>query len=231
VGGRYRFRHSEWDAVLRRHVRDVLVDYAALSRDPGFCAYIESLASARPEDLASPQEKSAFWINAYNAMMVKAVVENWPVDDVRDVSLLPYGVFRLYRMEVGGRRYTLSGIEHGVLRKRFPDARLAFVLCRGARGGPPLRGVAYSAAVLGRQMDEAAGSFINDPAVVRLDEQGVLHLSRVFAWHADELAREAGSVAEYVAAYLPRGPLRDAALRPGVTIRYTPYDWSVNSAD
>ena len=55
--------HGAFDALLRVHVVDGLVDYDAFARDPSFRRYLQALDRADPARLAPP-ERLALWINA-----------------------------------------------------------------------------------------------------------------------------------------------------------------------
>ena len=77
--------HSAWDALLKSHVSDGLVDYSALARERGrLDAYLAALAHAEPDSL-SRDAQVAFWVNAYNARMVALVLDHYPIEG-RDAS-------------------------------------------------------------------------------------------------------------------------------------------------
>lgn len=75
--------HSVWDEILRAHtspggeyggVKALAVDYRAVSADPRFDAYLETLAAA-PSELA-PAEQLALFMNAYNALCIGLIVSH-----------------------------------------------------------------------------------------------------------------------------------------------------------
>src|SRR5437879_6565803 len=66
------FDHSAFDALLRAHVVDGMVDYDAFQKAPSFPAYLDALARADLTKLDG-KEKLAFWINAYNAYTIQLV--------------------------------------------------------------------------------------------------------------------------------------------------------------
>ena len=73
------FDHSDWDRVLKKHVNTVgEVDYAALKTDRALLdSYVKRLAEANPS-LPTRQAELAFWLNAYNALVIKAVTDVSP---------------------------------------------------------------------------------------------------------------------------------------------------------
>ena len=73
------FDHSAYDQVLRRHVSsEGLVAYAALHTDrSGLDAYVDSLAryspDSDPELFPDRDHELAYWINAYNAFVLRTL--------------------------------------------------------------------------------------------------------------------------------------------------------------
>lgn len=110
--------HLVFSAVLGEHVRGGRVDYAALQNDSArLRSYLDHLAAAAPEAVAKAERQTqlAFWINAYNACMLKQVIEHYPIEraafrrpaigstpgragSVRDIS----GVFKRKHCRVAG---------------------------------------------------------------------------------------------------------------------------------
>jgi len=75
--------HSGFSAVLRAHVRGGRVDYAALQTDSArLRSYLDALAAASPAAVAKAdrQTQLAFWINAYNACMLKQGIAHYPIE-------------------------------------------------------------------------------------------------------------------------------------------------------
>src|SRR6185436_11928835 len=72
-------RRKSYDELLDLNVRDGLVYYRALRADRArLDAYVTSLAAASL-DSATRDEQIAFWINAYNALVLKTVVDHYPI--------------------------------------------------------------------------------------------------------------------------------------------------------
>jgi hypothetical protein len=226
------FSHDLLDGLLGRHVRDGLVDYAALKQDPGLRAYMDLLAAARPDDLPGRAGRLAFWINAYNACVLKGVADHHPIRSVRDLGLLGrFTFFKGLEFSVAGRDLTLDAIEHGILRAEFGDARIHFALVCASLGCPRLRSSAFHAERIEEELEAAARAFVRDPAKVRLDRAArTLHLSAIFDWYAADFEKEAGSVLAYVRRYLPPEDAA-AAGEAGIRIVHDPYDWALNGRE
>lgn len=225
---------SVLDAVLADHVRLGRVDYAGLRNDQRLALYLSDLAEAHADPAGGRRGRMAYWINAYNAFVLKAVADRYPIGGVREIGEAGGaigGLFRSIRFPVGGAKYSLDTIEHKILRPEFRDPRVHFALSPGTIGGPRLRSSAYHAATLDAELDQAASAFINDPAKVRLvRRERVLELSRLFEWYEEDFGRGPAPVLEYVKRYLPPA---DAAFLSyaEVRVRYLDYDWSLNGAE
>ena len=224
------FSHELFDQVLQKYVNSQgRVDYAALKNNPGtFESYLNLLAVNAPSDKAPFQAGLAFWINAYNALTIKGVLDHYPTTSVRKIKLFG-GFFSRIKFQVGGRSYTLDNIEHDIIRYEFGDPRIHFALVCASLGCPTLENRAFVPETLEKRLDNTTAKFINNPEKVRLDrENGVLHLSQIFEWYAEDFEDTHGSVINFILEYLPEA---DAAFlkKEEVQIQYFKYDWSLNA--
>jgi len=125
------FPYDDLDAVLDRHVSDDgLVDYDSLSGDRGpldrFVAALGRVSpDNHPERFDSDEARLAYWMNAYNALMLRRVVDAWPIASVKKIKPA-YGVFWMEKHDLGGERWTLRGLENKVIRDRFDEPRIHF---------------------------------------------------------------------------------------------------------
>ncbi|HEY6006591.1 MAG TPA: DUF547 domain-containing protein [Anaeromyxobacter sp.] len=227
--------HAAWTKLLGRYVSGGLVDYASLKRDgqPVLDGYLRSLESVERSELESwpRSERLAFWIDAYNAYAVKLVLEHYPLRSIRSIGLLPGAAFRrrfIPLERIAGGRLSLDDIEHRFLRERFRDPRIHFAIVCASRSCPVLRGEAYRGRDLDAQLDEAARSFLRDPARNRWDPASrTLFLSSIFRWFRGDFEAAAGTLAAFVARYVD-APAAEAVRRGGVKIEFLDYDWSLN---
>ena len=224
-----KFSHELFDQVLQKYVDlQGRVDYAGLKSDPGTLkSYLDLLAVNAPSDKATFQTGLAFWINAYNALTIKGVVDNYPTTSVRKIKLFG-GFFSRIKFQVGGRSYTLDNIEHDIIRYEYGDPRIHFALVCASLGCPILENRAFVPETLEERLDNATAKFINDSEKVRLDrENRVLYLSKIFEWYAEDFEDTHDSVINFIAEYLIE---TDAAFlkKEKVQLQYLEYDWSLN---
>lgn len=201
------FNHDAWDQILKKNVRGGLVDYAELKANPQALAqYLNALGSVKASEYGSwnRNEKIAFWINAYNALTVGAVIENYPIRPTFPASLrfpknsirqIP-GVWDKLRFKVMGREVTLEEIEHQILRKEFKEPRVHMALVCASIGCPPLREEAFTGERLASQLDDQARLFFASPKKFRLNKDaggasglpgpGIVYLSPIFRWFGDD---------------------------------------------
>jgi hypothetical protein len=229
--------HSAFDALLRAHVRNGLVDYDAFERSAEFRQYLARLAATDPGAL-SRDEQLALWINAYNAYTIALINKHDERTSIRNINksfglVKAYGPWREKLAVVGGRAYGLDEIEQDILRKRFREPRIHFALVCAAMGCPPLRSEAYVADRLDAQLDDQARRFLlHSPDKNRVDVAArTVYLSPIFVEFRDYIDDFGGSeaaVGRYVARYFPPGPERQLLEGGQFRVVKTHYDWSLN---
>jgi len=238
--------------VLTTFVNDEgLVDYATLKKERAqlddFVTQLTSLEVSVYETW-SKEDKVAFWINAYNALMLQSIVNHYPIRKRFSLGLFfPIGVrhiggvFSRSQHKILGESMSLDRIEHVVLRKQFQDPRVHLALVCAAKGCPRLLREPYLGAKLGQQFTEQAHHFFNNPLKFYQDkDRKIIWVSSIFSWFEDDFAKEtkeasafAGknkkqrAVVQFISTYLPKADwqlLQD----PKAQVRYLPYDWALN---
>lgn len=196
------------------------VDYAALAKDrAALDTFVASLAGTspvnHPEQFRDPADALAYWINAYNALTLAALVDRYPLSGVGGPTGL--SLRRFSSWPVGGERLTLSAIEQRL--SHSADARVVFALHTGARGGPGLLDAPYDPQLLDGQLTEAGRRFMARADALRIRSHEVW-LSELLRWNEAELLSALpegrhGNVLQLVWAFLP-----DACTeRPGCDTR------------
>lgn len=224
--------------LLQQHTREVddlagtRVDYAALARSPEWKRLVASLAESDPQSLASPREKLAFWVNAYNILAIDLVATHWPVASIRDIGSLFSPVWKREAGRIGGEAYTLDRIEHEIIRPLGDPRGHAVVIC-ASTSCPALPREPLAAERLDTQLDAAARRWLADPGKgLRIDRAAArVRLSKIFDWFEADFAPAGGALA-FAARYAPadaRAWLAENADR--ARIAYLAYDWRVNALE
>ena len=189
--------HRPFDEMLDLYVRDGFVYYNALRSDRGkLDRYIASLNGPVAIDHAkgSVDQQRALWINAYNALVLRTVIDNFPIRGkaaaypAGSIRQIP-GAFEKATHRIAGRSVTLDAIEREIL-STLGDARVFLALGRGTVGGGRLRSEAFDAARMDEQLKAVAAESVRRKEIVQFDHgDNVLSVSPVFSW------REAAFVA------------------------------------
>lgn len=188
-------RDAGFDRILDTYVRDGLVYYDALRQErAGLDRYIGSLDGAEAWlGKANAREQQAFWINAYNALVLRTVINAYPIRGkaaeypAASIGQIP-GAFGGTKHRVAGRSLTLDEIETHVL--GLGDGRVLFALARGTLGAPRLRSEVYRAERLDEQLDEAVKQYIVRANVFRIDRAGgTIEVSALFSWREAVIVR------------------------------------------
>lgn len=209
---------TEYPKALARHVRADGVDYAGWKASPDDMAalvrYTEDIAAKGLSGL-SRDERMAFLINAYNAWMLRQVLEKYPIASVKDLAPA-FGVFSENRITVAGEKMSLNRLEKDLLIKEFREPRVHFAVNCASRSCPALRATLWTPENLDAQFDEAARAYLNKNAFGFDDKTGAV--SQIFDWYAADF----GGV-EGVRAFIQRYRKAPAKLA------FLNYDWSLNS--
>jgi len=233
------FDHSAFDRLLAEHVRDGLVDYEAFEASPRFDQYLGKLAAFDPRSLPRA-EQLAFWINAYNAYTIELINRHDERKSIRNINksvgfIKGYGPWKEKLATVGDSAYGLDEIEQKIIRPEFKEPRIHFALVCAAMSCPPLRSEAYTGARLGRQLDDQARIFLlQTPEQNRVDvAQQTVHLSEVFKFrdYEKDFGGTEEAIGRYVARFHPPGPERKLLESGDFKVRYSKYDWTLNSQE
>lgn len=225
--------HTALQKALDGRVVNGRVDYAGLKAAPAALdVYVGQVGAANLEGL-SPAEEKAFLINAYNALTIDLIVDNYPLASIRDLDL--GRVWSVRKFKVAGKDMTLDDIEHGRLRK-LGDPRIHAAVNCASIGCPPLPDKVFTAANLDAQLDEASRRW----AATATFDGKTLTVNKIFDWYGDDflpgygkakfdipgLAGKQEAAANFIAAYAPE---KAEALRKGdYAVTWAEYDWGLN---
>ena len=226
--------HAAWDRFLAAYVvagadginrvaygRVTAGDRAALE------GYIAELAAKKISEFDRP-EQLAYWINLYNALTVKLVLDHYPVESIRDIDTSP-GLFadgpwgeKLVTVE--GETLSLDDIEHRIVRPIWRDPRIHYAVNCASLGCPDLRRQAFTGAGLEAMLEQAARDFIGHPRGVRVSGERV-YVSAIYDWFEEDFGGGDGVLAHikrYASPDLARSLLR---VYRRIEMEY---DWSLN---
>jgi len=239
--------YADWQELLDAYARDGCFDYESMRQSSASMATLERAVTlfgvTDPNAIGSPNERMAFWINAYNVLMIALVAEH--LDHFAENTVLadpPDGsTFTHRRFRVAGTRLSLDDIEHGILRRDAArigapdndplvatldqhaaslygasplDPRIHFAVNCASAGCPPLRSEPYRGARIDAQLEEQTQRFLTDD-VIGAGPRGVSEL--IASFYPQDFERD-GGWRTYVARYNPAANLEQSI----------PYDWTLN---
>ena len=212
------------DKVFSAHVVDGRVDYPAIAKDADFDEYIRRLKDVDLEGLRDREEQLVFWINAYNALAVKGILDgNSPSSFFGRVTF-----FKTTDYDVGGDEINLYDLERDVLIP-LGEPRVHFAIVCASHSCPKLRSEAYTVERLEIQLEEEARHFINDSSRNRFDrEEKVAYVSKIFDWFDDDFEEHSGSIQKYLARYVDDPRLAKQLAAEEFEVEFLDYDWSLN---
>jgi hypothetical protein len=178
---------------------------------------VQSLAGTSADTIRTwePGRQLAFWINAYNAFVLRTVIDHYPIrgkakeyppNSIRQIP----GGFERRTHRAGGRTLTLDALEREVI-AAFGDPRALFALGRGAHGGGRLKSEAFTSDRLDAQLTTMTSELVTRRELIFVDvANGRLSVNPIFSWREAMFTRSLADKAPAV--YASRSPLERSVL-------------------
>jgi len=247
------FSYKQYAELLKRYVDGGgVVNYKAIKANR---AILDSFTSSLAELDAgvyktwSEHKKIAFWINAYNSLTLKAIVDNYPIqstfwgrrlypeNSIRQIK----DVWKKLTFSVMGEGITLDGIEHNKLRVAFNEPRIHMALVCAAKSCPSLRNEPYYGDKLDSQLEQQSTVFHQSKKRFRIDKHSkIVFMSKIFEWFGGDFKKTYSvkgsfnghnaterAALNFISLHINKG---DASyLKNGsYSLKYLEYDWSLN---
>jgi hypothetical protein len=240
-------RRKSFDQLLDLYVRNGDVYYRALKSDRSKLDGYVNLIAAASVDRLSREDQIAFWINAYNALVLRTVIDHYPIQGhaadypQKSIRQIP-GAFEKTQHRVAGRMLTLDQIEKDVL-SGFHDPRVFFALGRGAVGSGRLRSEAFAGTRLEEQLADTEAECVSRSQCIQVDVSAAKVLaSSIFSWREQEftaayaekappaVANRSPIERAIVAFVYPRllNAEKDLVAKDAFQVSFKPFDWTLN---
>lgn len=207
------------DAFLKANVSGGGVYYDKIKASPADLNELVTLISTFPVTTVTTDQKKAFFINAYNILVIKNVVDHLPIAKPTDVA----GFFDVITFNVAGSKITLSDIENKKIRPVYNDPRVHFALVCAGKGCPPLLAGAYLPATLETQLEAQTKRALNDNTWVKVDAtNSKVEYNQILDWYKADFLAASKNLTDYVNKY------RTSKIPTAYTVGFYPYDWSLN---
>ncbi|XP_059172574.1 uncharacterized protein LOC131953421 isoform X1 [Physella acuta] len=229
------------------------VDYEGIKASEEFQLYKTMTRELIRVDIenSTREEKLAFFINIYNALVIHANIERGPPTNLWG----RYKFFNSTRYIISGHAYSLQDIENGVLRanrkgvgqisnpfnKDDPRLKVAltrheplihFALVCGAKSCPPIK--TYTAQNIYSELQMSAAAFLDSDEACQVDlKSNTIKLSAIFKWFQVDFGKNKKEVVEFVSCHMGEGQklddLKQVMETNNYKVVYLDYDWTLNS--
>jgi len=234
------------DGMFRVNYKKLKQDhYSGDTRFRNVLISFESVSEKQFESFGKDQ-KLAFLINAYNAFVLRLIVDNYPTESIRKILKPGLGPFDIEFFNLLGAPHHLDWIENEMIRAQYKDPRINFALTRASIGSPDLLPFAYKPELLPIQLNEGMKSFLVSPRHVHFDAKfRRLYVSKVFEWfqadfigwkipkkhlgdipESDLVVREIRDFIAQIA--FKKGLEREQILSRDTDLRYFDFNWQLN---
>jgi hypothetical protein len=247
------FRYDDYALILKSYVNDHgMVNYRGLQANrERLEVFISAMGRLNPKRYSqwSERRQIAFWINAYNALVLKIIIDHYPIrPSLFKLAVFPRhsiwhisGVWGKLKFPVMGRPMSLNDIEHETLRKNFNEPRIHVAIVCASIGCPPLRNEPFRGERLDTQLEDQSRRFLSNQGNFRIDKDNKkVHLSSIFKWFGEDFVDTYGreeksqgrrqtvrAVLNFTSKHV--SPEEGKYLATEVySIQYTDYDWSLN---
>ncbi|MBK6264693.1 DUF547 domain-containing protein [Marivirga sp. S37H4] len=212
--------NQQADKFLSKYVMKGNVDYKKLKENfTEIDNLYKSISTVNVKNI-SDNELKAFYINAYNIIVIHQITEYYPLKSALDRN----GFFDKVKHDVAGERLTLDQIEKGKVILKFRDPRVHFAFSCAAAGCPELANFAFTPEKLEAQLEKRSANSINNPDFIRVDpDKKEVGLSMIFKWYGKEFTEENDNILAYLNKY------RTNKIPDNYSVVFYPYDWTLNA--
>ncbi len=176
------------------------VNYSAWREDPRWPEVVEQISKFPAEQLQTRAEKLSFYINAYNILAIKTVLDHWPVESIKDAGSLFRPVWRRDAGTLHGKVISLQSVEDDLLRS-MAEPRIHMAIVCASVSCPDLRAEPYRAATLNIQLDDQAKAFLHNTAKGARVSGDTVEVSKIFDWFEDDFS-VSGGIEKFIRQYL-----------------------------
>ncbi len=222
---------SDYADVLKRNLSPgddgiLLFDYDAVhgSDDHGVIeAFIEEQIARAPCEMGEA-EALAYWANLYNAVTLDVVLDNYPLNSIREFGLFNTGPWDKDLVTVEGETLSLNNIEHDIMRADYPSPYIHYMVNCASIGCPNLMDRLWEAETLDADQKAAAATYINSNRGLTLSKTAI-SISKIYKWYDKDFGSK-DDLRTHLATYATGERLE--ALTGGNRFQGSHYDWDLN---
>ncbi|MBT7445877.1 MAG: DUF547 domain-containing protein [Methylococcales bacterium] len=200
--------HARWQTLLDRYLNSQHAsgvnrfDYAKVTTADKtlLTSYLNHLQGLDPRTLNRAEQK-AYWINLYNALTVKVILDHYPIKSITKLGgFFSFGPWDDEVASIVNHDLTLNDIEHHILRPIWKDNRIHYAVNCASIGCPNLSKYAYTASLTDNMLNQAASSYVNHARGASFKE-GELIVSSIYNWYKVDFGGTDQSVIQHLLKY------------------------------
>ncbi len=229
-----------YNSVLQKFIHGEKVDYNLLKEQRAeLDHFILQLAGAKLGTM-SEREQLAFWLNAYNGITLRSIIDNYPVKSIQNID----GVWTKTKWHVADQEVTLDYIEHKIIRPTFNDARIHFAVNCASIGCPPLLNQAYTGQTVDSLLNLVASQFVMNTNRHAINfENQTINTTELFSWFWEDFVKNYNEIQfqnksdvesamlNFTYEHLDDSSKAEFSIDKFWTISFAPYDWSLNDIE
>jgi len=230
---------APWSHFLTTYVEPGIngvnrIDYKRVSDEDheALVRFIDITLATIPVSRLRRQEQLAYWINLYNALIVRVALDHYPVSSIRDINisgLFSRGPFKRRLAKVENREISLSDIRDIILMPPiFNDSRIPYALCDGTMGGPQIWPEAFQPATIDFQLNRAATNFVNHPRAFSIEDTR-LTASMLYKWQKTAFGKQDVDILLHAIRFADPGLVPTLSSHSQIDDYF--YDWRLNEPD
>ena len=198
---------------------DGKINYSRLKKSPGELWYILGNIADLNLQKATQDTQIAFWINAYNLVLIKNVIDNYPVKSVNFVN----DFFEKTAL-IATQELSLTDIE-AKLKMITKDPGINFVLSNGSNTLPHLMNAAYLPETVTYQITYVVKSTINKSGFYKINkENNTIELPKMFEENKKEFVTNYFNEIDFLNIFI------DKKIENKLTIVKGTFDMSLNDS-
>ena len=235
---RYRNALKSYEWLLQNAITQNSIDYVYLQRNQSVLDHYLYVLGRIPYDNLQKNERLALVVNAYNAFVLRLILDYWP--HIRSMTDIPdYPLPRRWkdqRWMFDGKRISLIDLKYKYLRPlKNPIAYLS--LYCGAVSCPDMPPHVYRASIIDKQLDESAKRFlaqkkgmtwrISDPLLGK--PRPMVYVSQLFRDYEDVFFVNGYSILAFVEEFAPQAfKAFLSEHKDKIRVNYLRFHWTVN---
>ncbi|MEO5572618.1 MAG: DUF547 domain-containing protein [Bacteroidia bacterium] len=207
--------------LFSNYVSKGKVNYAALKKNTALLNRLSHEIETFNLPTAGKNTRQAFYLNAYNILVIKAAAENYPLQSPLNIP----GFFDAQTHKIAGEELTLDELEKITIGNEYDDPRIHFWLSKAALGGPVINENALMMYNINDLLDQQMAATVNNSSIVAVDSKSKeVLVPMTFKINESDITRNGKTVLDFINNW------REKKITSDFKISYYSFNWDVNDS-